>query len=360
MNPTLWDASVLVQCQRCEVQTRVDAEVVRQTASDKTIVCWHCGFRSQSPPEKIERLPPDRLLVVINPGAPIAPGDLVVFAHSTTTETEGPTTGAEVKRVLAVEGQCVSADPTGRLLVDGCQPTFERSPKISGRPRPRDEITRSGRSWVAVDDTRLDVTTSHNLPAYCRWQVDEEGYWTYSHRSVYRNGRPIAILDDYPSNWHVDRTLHPADRIALTVDLPTTPKPYQNIQFKCRGWQISTNSGQTETLTIEPNDHEIRVVLDRVDHREESSSIAFRINRSDEPLRGDGVQRAIPSRIRIDRALVYRVDDRGPDFSSVVLNKNELFVVGDNVPVSVDSRHRGPVHASAVLGLASGLLSGLL
>ncbi|TWT93083.1 S26 family signal peptidase [Neorhodopirellula pilleata] len=360
MNPTLWDASVVVRCPACHIRTRVDAEVVRQTASEKKHFCWNCGRHDDSAPEIVERLPPDRLEVTQTDRAAIVPGDVVVLESSPSVRfdhSDAAANGkriAEVKRVLAVGGQRVSVDPLGQLLVDGCLPqwakiqTTDESGKFSQ--------VGLGPNRIAVSDTSWDVFATDSLPMDGRWHIDEEGYWTYTHRSVYRGGRPAKIMDDYPCNWHLERTLHPVNQILVTIDWQSKSSIRRRVHFRCQGWRIGSSEAAVQTIMMEPDEPSIRVVFNRIEHVEMPAVIAFRVEPADSvdrTAKDEGSPSVIPTRLRIDRPIVYRTDDRLPAWTNVTLKDNQIYVVGDNVPVSIDSRHRGPIPRSAVLGTVS-------
>ena len=364
MNPTLWDESVLVRCRRCDIATRVDAEVVRQSLSKENRVCWHCGFQDETAPEILGRRPPDLMEVMTDPNAPVIPGDLVVLASFSSTRSSDFHDHVHVKRVLAIGGQSVSVDPRGRLLIDHQLPAWDGTQTADPSAITTTNPLRLPSASVLVNDTRSDCFPSGSPNDYpirddvlmhCRWRVDDEGYWTYTHHSVYRGNRPMKIMDDYPCNWHVERTLNPVDQIVVTVDLNSTTHPWRKIRVKSQGWQLSDRDLAAQTLAIEPNQPTVRFNLNRVQHSEESAVIAFRFEGADRPTTSNKTEAPNLSRVRIERPLVYRVADRLPDLSTITLQDDEIFVVGDNVPLSLDSRQRGPVLRSALLGTVADL-----
>lgn len=327
MNPTLWDSSVIVGCPQCQIETRVDAAVHAQAVAGRAIQCWHCGWRYESNPPVLKRMMPDQV-IAFDGRATIRVGDLVVVRRVDSSH--------HVKRVLAIGGQTVSADRFGQLLVD------EEPPIIP--------------SWILVHDSTRGVAAQRNL---ARWQSTDDGWMVYSHRSVYRGNHPSPIYDDYPGNWTVDRKLNPVNHLAIELDLPLLPTP---CSIEQQWW---TNEGvrraSTSLMSSDPTPQRVTSMdaeltdptnpihrdTQRANIVNANQPVAIRITTS-----GGEVSKPVPpTGIRLQRPLVYRVDHHRNRFEPITLADDQLFVVGDNVPVSIDSRHWGPILLSDIIGI---------
>ncbi|MCS7467936.1 S26 family signal peptidase [Stieleria sp. ICT_E10.1] len=170
----------------------------------------------------------------------------------------------------------------------------------------------------------------------------------YGHRNTHQAGRITPVMDDYPINQTVRRVLNRVDRLVVEIRAKTptvVPEaPLRVFFFDDERSMVSTTSrggwaryrdavadhaagteGRSDQLGMLDAAHPVAVDLDE--------------------------QQASRYTLRVYREIEYR-DDRpsGNVNYPVTLGDEEVFVVGDNVPVSVDSRALGPLPRTAIEG----------
>lgn len=200
-----------------------------------------------------------------------------------------------------------------------------------------------------------------------RWQNDLSGWLIYEHRNVYHGERPMPILDDFPGNFGIQRKLDSADGLSLEVGI-TLPDSHP-----AERWRVETafwNEGKTRIDTIDPAyvhggqtfvfktasstgspasaNYDIPPLtpIRPIGLRIRSESIA---SGAKEVSDTDARTRWRISELIVRRHVLYRIDARS-DFRETVLGDDQWFVVGDNVPLSVDSRTWGSVAGSQMIG----------
>jgi hypothetical protein len=306
MSPTLWGESVRLNCPDCQIPIRSDVSVWEAARVKDQVVCWHCGSQIDATRVKTIRLPPDQVQVLRTPWETIDPGDLVVWGHSIRdgARDDSQLSDLHVKRVLATPGQKVSVDEQGKLRVDGQIPRFFNTGKI------------------LVDWEQYRQKS--------RWHPIGDRWWRYHHALVHRGHRPGPILDDYPGNLGIDRRLHPVEIFTASLSSPTDPQPVSSASIEqIQRWQ--ENSEGVLGLTTE-------------------RPIAIRLSSDATTMRPS----VLPGNLVVEREVVYRIDGPKKRALAIVypiqLGENEFFLVGDNVPLSIDSRTWGPVHNEDFVG----------
>lgn len=310
MNPTLWDVSYLMRCPSCGISIRTDATLWKASLSTSPLKCWHCGNGLDQATADVVQLPPDEIQVLETGAKEFQAGELVLLRHSEDNVAQSQEDRhLHVKRILATPGQTVSVGTEGRLLVDNQIPQFVTTPR------------------VLVDSGKHRQKT--------RWHPISDGWWRYHHELVYRGHRPGPILDDYPGNLGIDRRLYPADRLCVKVsavkeDLRNSSavddsQELEDIQF----W-----NEQPDDILGLSNERPIAVRLHAQHNRGNTGEVIRLLN--------------------VYREIVFRVDTPRREESIGVypmkLVEDEFFVVGDNVPLSVDSRSWGPIRRKDLLG----------
>ncbi len=339
MVPTLIADHRTTTCPNCGITIRVQLAAV--VLGQDSFRCWHCGESLPTPDGPV--FPGD--VVKVNSGSRdgIRLGDLVAL---------GGNSRPRVKRLFALPGMVVDIERNGqngnRLTVQGGR--LEDRPEL---PIPQ----------IPVDfDSHRTISRWTPFPGSGRWRrsgtrwfhpgvADTErvgaGEWlVYRHRNVYDRDRPSPVLDDVPENVSVTRELEPVDRITVRAEA------------RCR------STGQLEVVCWRPDGvvaHLVRVAdqatVIEIPSRSlsggrsapfgsppvsELAPVALR------PRSGSGWQL---ERLRVERSIEFRLG-RGHDRSvyPMTLGASECFLVGDNVPISIDSRDRGPVQLSELTG----------
>ena len=359
MNPTFWGCSRTLICQSCGVTIRVDEKLLQLAIEQASAVrhssaCWHCGTAlaqtQLAAALKASALPPDVIDVSACVPTDLQDGDILLVEKH----------GIHVKRLLGKPGQTVSVDDSGRLLVDGRRPAFPSMPH------------------VAVDRDRLRVSSRwHAVGEKATWQrradrswlaQDDSGWLAYKHQNVYRAAGPGRVLDDYPGNLGIERSLYPADGLSLRFQL-STPRSVEPTKVKV--WVAYWTA---QGIDVQ---HQTVVVHDAIDvaattkptssaARERTASTMVPIDLLSPPqpigLRlSSSAGRQVEIRdLSVNRGVLYRINPTVPPIDVRVSNRppkypfqldgNEWFVVGDNVPLSIDSRSWGVVRTRDILG----------
>lgn len=179
------------------------------------------------------------------------------------------------------------------------------------------------------------------------WQRNEQRAWTaegpgwlmYHHRSIHQLNQPSCIWDDYPYNADLSRRLHPARSLALTAKVVCEDQGRVEVVF----WIDNQPVGVTCDVSGEC---ELKVCSD------DAVSVDFSAVTAETPVAIRVLKGSVQlSSLQLARQIEYRLrphDDRS--CYPMRLGNDEFFVVGDNVPVSLDSRDFGVIQERAIKG----------
>lgn len=336
MVPTLFGASRAVFCPECRFVWQV--ELFAGDAESAGLLCGHCGGplrdRADHDHGAGDQVTIDTIEEIRAAGEPIRPGDLVAIRRGGTVH---------IKRVVAMPGETIDAQGA-RLRVD--------SERLEDRLQ-HSEI-RFPSPWILVDhDARRSESrwSVQNLPATaanpwdrdpmrilrCEESTQPSPWLLYGHRSLDRGKLPSPVWDDYPFNVTLSRKLFVADRLRLrgeSLSAMTCEAAFwreEGSVLVVRSFEANSSfvitcfEGEpTEGLPVSPQfPVAIRVVAGRAGLRE----------------------------LMIERLVEYRLrphDDRGR--YPLRLDRDEWFLLGDNVPVSVDSRQWGAISGDQLVG----------
>ncbi|EMI57014.1 signal peptidase [Rhodopirellula sallentina SM41] len=374
-------------------------------------VCWHCGTQWDveylSTMLAKEAIPPDTLDVEEVDLEKVQCGDLVLINPHAEPAT------AQVKRVLARPGQSVSYDSSGRLLVDGDRAQAGWRSDVTLPTVPVDvDLHREETRWSVASEKGGSDHLARVRDADRSWVMTSvEGLLIYEHRNVYRGDRPVRVLDDYPGNLGIDRRLFPAGRLStsfvltaevaasggnelvarnesepLEVDVSTGFWTDEGIQVQHgttrlipgeevqvhRRWDGAV-TGTTTGAGVADGDamrrrfqphlsatRPIGAFLARRLRFERSGSTASSASTAASPKNSHVILRIRD--LRVQRDVEYREATNPRNTPSIAtrfpladatwqLGADEWFVVGDNVPLSIDSRHWGAVHSAEIAGV---------
>ena len=328
MVPTLHGRSLRTACRQCQTEIWFDPESLKRL--DESLVCSLCGATRPIDQLKGARTYEGDIIEVARlDDQPYQTGELIAIARDETVH---------VKRVAAVEGDKVSVQQR-RLLVNeqrledlfAQQSTIRDPAKIlvdddSTREQSRWRCS-DGRHWQRVNGCWLVNDASRS-----NWLI-------YHHRNVHDHNRPSGIYDDYQYNAAIARQLDKVDRLSLTgvleIDSP--------IEIHVAFWSASGAVLAASTID-HPGDFEIDFFAGRPIVSapvSEYAPVAIHV------IGG----RALFEELKVSRSIEYRLRAEQDESSyPIEIDAGQLFVVGDNVPFSTDSRDWGSVDVASVLG----------
>jgi type IV secretory pathway protease TraF len=267
-----------------------------------------------------------------------------------------------VKRIAALQGDVVTV-PGGRVCVNDrrLEDLMALAAEASSLPPASLIVDRDSRQsktrWIARNPTST-------------WKRSEERQWTfdtgsndaaddsdwliYHHRDVHNNEVAGRVLDDYQFNLTVARRLVPVDRLAVAANAEDESRATLQAAFWTPEGQVfaqgDLNQAGPASLQFHNAAASLRSefqcpVLDAL------TPVAIRLKNARGKVR--------LSHLSVDRLIEYRL--RPSDDCTgypMRINAGEVFVVGDNVPVSEDSRVWGALSLSNVVGRVEGIASG--
>ena len=369
MSPTLWGPSLCTQCSGCGIPLRF----VARPSDHSTAICFNCGQSRQVANLSVRAS--DRVL--IDSAAylcrPPQRFDLVAI--------QSPNAPITVKRVLAGPGESVIFD-RGDLFVDR-------------------ELTSRGIDDVLANaiDVCDDRYRNRNRS---RWFAGEPSGWekqarsfrytgaagqrgeplNYAHQLVHRSNQPHRVMDDYPQNHHLSRQMNTVDD--LIVRFRCSPPPGTQIHVaifaleqwhECRfdrsqgHWAITGADNRSMRISSTKRADSKQIIVAYLDgwfwagvegdmRRIESVARESRDISLDtlQPIAiactPAGNQSTAIYDLRVQRDLHWFMPATETD-SHIVLGDQRYFVVGDNPPASLDSRHdRDGVPRDSIIGRA--------
>jgi len=373
-------------CDQCGFKFACDV-VGESVAGQGGVICGNCGC--QIGPKSVAR-PADQ--VKLNRGQSVRRWDVVAFQRGDRVL---------VKRVIGLPGETVDFRE-GNLLIDGGivekpQHLWDEISSIVFDSRPSTSranttqlferlVPRAKEAW-AISGTTI---SHHGRQASSSDRGDAEfDFLDYRHLRCYKNSKdsnmPAAIDDANPFNQSIRRTPQRVDELDVRVEAAfalegsiqlerTMPKGTISARLDMHDDQTIalrlTRSSGGDTKTVENKgikvsgksvelrlvnyDDMIRFFVDGAEYLE---AIRFESIENDvsQPVFSIGVSRN--GSVTIDRVSIWRdwhlyQDAPKPSVKlPLETGKGGYYVVGDNLPVSEDSRHFGLVHD--IIGVVS-------
>ena len=322
MAPTLRGPHRIGECQSCVLQFAMD-DADSSLTPDRPR-CPHCG-------ETVTlgiRQPGDRVVSEpVDSSTSLQRGDLVVLR---------PREEPFLKRLIGLPGDTITIAKDGaRLLLNGNRIEDFLIGEANVHRLP----------WILVDrDTSRAISRWQAAAGWTRdrggrWSQRSEQWLVYHHRNVYRAGAASAVLDDYPYNAAVSRALEPVDRLRLSGSSSGQRDAVVEVVF----W--TATGARRLKHELRPDQ---RFVIDCFGGAEADSNVVT----PEHPIALRGFKNRIQlASLQIERLIEYRLrprDDRSR--YPITLSKDQIFVLGDNVPVSIDSRNDGPFSMASVVG----------
>ncbi|MEM6776182.1 MAG: S26 family signal peptidase [Planctomycetota bacterium] len=305
MNPTLWGDHRIIECPHCKIATRVDEVFVDRclaSPGDDRVICWHCGGHWGSEPIRMSQRGTPHV-VSVRPDSPrmLSVGDLILIRRQDQLE---------VKRLMGRPGQTLLRLSDGRLS------NADEPWPMNGTIMVDSDANRDRSRWTS------DVPNGWNRDQRRHWNAcakstDSIVQMTYQHRSVDPGNRSSMITDSIPGNLGLSRRLSSVDDLRILLTIATHTRPTQTMD---------------------------RVL--EVDHRHLNSPCEGALGMTIDPSIVSSI-----SNIRIVRPIHYVGARSGSNVKFPLrLREDQWFVMGDNPPVSIDSRHWGPISTNQVVG----------
>ena len=324
MAPTLLGEHRIASCGACGLDWPVGI-----SDDIESVDCFHCGDQAQVN----DRVKVANVVVVhayegefSGSGAdPLRSGDVVAIDGEE---------GLRIKRIAAVPGDTVELD--GAYLL------------INGKPVPQSMASETELTVpISVMPFEMDRRRAVTRWAGKGWQRSKQRNWesegqewlVYQHQSIHQGNQPSRLWDDYPYNVGLSRKLQPVQRIVLSGKAACEGRIVLETVF----W--IDNCAVAVTCEIE-GDCEFEISSDdalatKTAPIAADAPVAIRVLAGSVRL----------SCLQLSRQIEYRLrphDDH--TCYPIELGSGEYFVVGDNVPVSLDSRNFGVIQDRDIKG----------
>jgi type IV secretory pathway protease TraF len=377
MAPTLWGPTAELICGACGVVWPVHWQPTLRPRT--AVTCWNCGASVAIDGAVLK--PGDEVWLepLAREDARLSAGDLVAIAapeahspHETHLQhaPAGGVSGVPAQPILRVKR--LVAGPGQRVTHLGGQLHVDDAAVVSSTvwiPVHHDAYRRDSYSWwkpqtQASGNGSIRITADgFHLKAIIQSPHDSAAaasdWLVYHHRDVHNQLQPDSVRDDVPWNVTEVRKLLPVARLRLSLRVATDVAGLLEVAF----WDGTGAAMEKRRITAGGGDLEIEGP--RVRHRalndttmpgiaaaakagldlpelSQEKPIAMRIT----------APAAEVSQIRIDRPLEYTIDSRlaASIHWPIELGADGYFVLGDNVPLSIDSRQFGPITRSGIVG----------
>ncbi|NND99894.1 MAG: hypothetical protein HKN47_21450 [Pirellulaceae bacterium] len=346
MIPSLRGPALAVGCQRCQRVSWVDHALV--TTPTRHRVCVLCGGRlstslghSSIPAEATKG---DTVEVLALNDAQIRQlriGTVVAY------RVDGV---PRVKRIAGRPGDEISLG-NRRLYVNG-----DRIEDVIADSNASDSL---GWSRLLVDDDVYQQASRWSAAAPdSTWRRDDQRRWyfragttgalaedwlRFHYTSARDSNRSSPILDDYPFNVGVTRSLSEVDRLAVRMSVSAT----RDVAIEVVFW-MPDRIGLARREVAGSQTRKSEIELSCYDAVDVSGSPVTKQNPIAMRVVGGDVE---VSSLTVERFVEYRVrkDDPRQQYP-MFLAQNEFFLLGDNVPVSDDGRVSGPTPIHDLIG----------
>jgi len=320
MSPTFFGESIRMRCPECDI--RWTANWQRDFRRDSVFPCWNCGGTVD--PALSDFAAVDEISI-----------DLAAYRHSrpeigdVVAIRDG--SGLRVKRIIATGGQTLRVEQY--LIYRDDAIAVANAPDLVVHD---DSHRRNGESWWRPGNDAWTRTVD-GFDFYDQTDNTNSSL-VYHHRSPYQNMNEDVVRDDYACNLNEIRELLAAHDLRVTSNVVVSSPTVLRVEILSRGTvYVSDVPLAIGTHTLSQHTTRMTRVVD---------------NALEHPVRMTARGGSFKMRnIVVSRDVLYRIDTRreGIEFP-VKLLPQQIFVIGDNVPLSVDSRQHGPVDQAAIIG----------
>jgi len=326
MSPTIWGDRAQVVCRDCGIEFFANWQPEMRPITSPP--CWNCGGRLRTDKVAVEL----GQMVSIDTAAYRVDrpkiGDVVAIRD---------TQGTRMKRIVANPGQTVS-------VRDGLLRCDERSMSadVPWMIVHDDSHRLNNESWWESTNAAWSKTSSGFSIALEETNV-QPAILLYGHRSSYEALRSDIVRDDYQGNLTETRQLRAVRNLGLKLDLEVHASTTIEL------WHWTDMGIRQDRQSFGPGIHHVSTRWENVPVQGVSPNGLD----AEHPIGINVTTGAVTlQNLVVDRPLVYWVnetDDRSFRFP-IRLGDDEYFVVGDNIPLSIDSRHTGAIERSSILG----------
>ena len=369
MTPAFWGSREQSKCGQCGYSFDVNGSKIELP---ETLVCPNCGFRSL---DSSDAVPQPAQSVVIdsahrNPGSPLQRWDVVAIEPSENRP-------AMIKRVVGLPNESIEF-VHGDIYADGTiarkplnvaremrVPVFDsrfQSRDVLRRFQPRDNAS----GWKVGDGNWDYSPTSEHVDV--EWLAYQQWRCVASHLP---RDQPVPVEDWYAENVGVNRNLNATDDVWVEIECRVEGERQFDLKvgrgaaslifkFDFSAGRVSLNEqvflfGDEKSLSsLVDSRAMVRIEVCTFDRRTTLLINGHIVASIDSPATGDSSVSLSPveigglrSKFKLVRFRLWRdiyyfdaVPQRDP-MSSVALRagSDEYLLLGDNVPLSIDSRH---------------------
>ncbi|TVQ00746.1 MAG: S26 family signal peptidase [Planctomycetaceae bacterium] len=203
---------------------------------------------------------------------------------------------------------------------------------------------------TSADPDRIETPTPDSIrgiPGGFQLAAEERpsAWLTYHHRAAYDRLRPDVIRDDVPGNATEVRTLRPVDRLQFSLTAVSTGRFEIEVEFRLAGHRLVARrvaEGGPIRLEFDSATASLQEALTASSQPQREPPISLRLTFGTAEIRDLAIHRRL--RYRIEPAEAVKLP------WPLRLGPEEIFVLGDNVPLSIDSRHFGPISIGQLVG----------
>ncbi|WP_145417518.1 S26 family signal peptidase [Planctomycetes bacterium K23_9] len=248
-----------------------------------------------------------------------------------------------------------------RLIVD------EDNRHEISRWQPKQKNTfwkRDSHSHWSYEPSNLVGSTSDNsgsdnvVPDADAPRVNND-WLVYRHQYVRQHNQPSFVEDDYAFNLGVSRRLNEANRLVISFDAESISPASAPFTLHVAFWNANgvvyakhaiAKSGPNLVTYYEARSKP--KPLPKRSPRQMTQSIAPVTREEPVSIRFSKIAAAVSlPKLSIERFVEYRLRDSDrDDLHQLKIGPGEVFVLGDNVPVSDDSRRWGPIPLNQIYG----------